>query len=102
MRSRSRLLVEPQGQPLLDLGLGQDSRRPDVSAAAADALQDVEVVLDVLKRGLLGEAVEDSSGVLLRGCHRIQGTARRGGRKGIWVVGRPGSTDAVGRLTCNW
>lgn len=49
MESRPALLVEPPGQPLLDLVPRQDSPCPDVFAAAADALQDVKVVLDVLE-----------------------------------------------------
>jgi hypothetical protein len=75
MKSRPALLVEPPGQPLLDLVLGKDSPSPDVFAATADALKDVEVVLDVLERGFLGKAVEDPADILLGGGHPIGGYA---------------------------
>jgi hypothetical protein len=89
-QSRPTLLVEPPGQPLLDLVLGQDSPCLDVFAAALDALQDVEVVLDVLERGSLGEAVEDPSDILLcGGGHRLGGYRGFGGWK--WRA-KPGTS----------
>ena len=71
MRSRSRLSFEPLGQALLNLVLGNDAARLNVLTAALYALKDIEVVLDVLERGLLRKAVENLSRILLCGCRRL-------------------------------
>ena len=66
-RFRSTLRVEPPGQPPLDLVLSDGAARLDVLPPALYTLQDVEVVLDVLQRGLVRKSVEDLPSIPLCG-----------------------------------
>lgn len=75
MRPRSRLLVEPTLKAALEFVLRNGATGGDVLTPALDALQDVEVVLNVLETRLLGQAREDLLSVLLGRGHHDQGTA---------------------------
>lgn len=65
MRTRSRLLPGPSGHSTLDLFLAQDPPGCHVVTAAVDLLSDVQVVLNLLERGILGKLIKERAHVFL-------------------------------------
>jgi hypothetical protein len=68
-RLRSKLLAKPLGHPSFGLFLIDDAPGFDVAQPVLDLLADVDVVLDVLQRGILGQVVKDLADSLFRALH---------------------------------
>ena len=73
---RPGLLGEPSLQPCFCLILGEGGLRFCRLDASTHLLQDIEVVLDVFKRAVLGEATEEGLNLFLRGAHQHLGDIR--------------------------
>jgi hypothetical protein len=70
MQTPPTLLAEPSGEPLLDLFMRYHSARTYVGKALIDLLPDVDVVLDVLERRIIGKPFKQLSHFLFRCWHR--------------------------------
>lgn len=65
----TRLLGKPLAQPLLHVVLGDCALLLGVFKSMAHFIEDVEMVLDVLKRAGLGELVKEGFDLLFGGRH---------------------------------
>jgi len=70
MLIRPRLLLEPSGDPLLNLFLRNHSTRANVGEALRDLLLHIDVVLDVLERRVIRKLLKELLHVLFRRWHR--------------------------------
>ena len=70
MLIRPRLLLEPSGEPLLNLFLRYHSTRANVREALRDLLLHVDVVLDVLERRVIRKRFKELFHFLFRCLHR--------------------------------
>lgn len=68
-RFPTSLRFEPSGHPALDLVLGNHASCLDVATSPFDALENVEMVLDVLKGRFFWKGLENFSDFLLRRRH---------------------------------
>jgi hypothetical protein len=67
----TRLLDEPFAKPCFNFFLGESTVRSSVFQPASHFVENVEVVLNVLDRAVIGEFLEEQLGVLLGGTHMI-------------------------------
>jgi len=71
MRFRPRSLSEPLGHPLLDLFLGERPVCLDILEPTLNLLAPVDVVLDILERGIVRQLVKQFSDFVLVGAHNV-------------------------------
>jgi hypothetical protein len=67
----TRLLDEPFAKPCFNFFLGESTAGSSVFQPAPYFVENVEVVLDVLDRAVIGEFLEEQLGVLLGGAHFV-------------------------------
>jgi len=88
MLIRPTLLLEPSGEPLLNLFLRNHSTRAHVGKALRDLLLHVDVVLDVLERRVIRKLLKELLHFLFRCLHRnLHCMQEYGSRKGRFRKG---------------
>src|ERR1700730_568145 len=72
MQPPSTLLLEPLSQPADNLFVGNHSASLSIGEALFDLLSHVDVVLNVLKRGILWKIFKNALDLLFGRCHRLR------------------------------